>query len=62
MPSLGPGVVEIRVAGPDGAFRAFYVARDVSTAMLYTHVLRRGGLGVRSPADPLGGAPRAPQG
>lgn len=25
--------------------------RDVSTTMLYTHVLNRGGLGVRSPAD-----------
>jgi integrase len=36
--------------------------KDVSTTMLYTHVLRRGGLGVRSPADALGGAPRAPQG
>ena len=29
--------------------------RDVSTTMLYTHVLNRGGLGVRSPADQLGG-------
>jgi len=28
--------------------------RDVSTTMLYTHVLNRGGLGVRSPADQLG--------
>ena len=27
--------------------------RDVSTTMLYTHVLNRGGLGVRSPADSL---------
>lgn len=27
--------------------------RDVSTTMVYTHVLRRGGLGVRSPADRL---------
>ena len=25
--------------------------RDVSTSMLYTHVLNRGGLGVRSPLD-----------
>ena len=25
--------------------------RDVSTAMIYTHVLNRGGLGVRSPLD-----------
>ena len=27
---------------------------DVSTTMVYTHVLNRGGLGVRSPADRLG--------
>ena len=26
---------------------------DVSTTMMYTHVLNRGGLGVRSPADRL---------
>jgi integrase len=26
---------------------------DVSTTMIYTHVLNRGGLGVRSPADLL---------
>jgi len=26
---------------------------DVRTTMIYTHVLRRGGLGVRSPADAL---------
>ena len=30
--------------------------RDVSTTMQYTHVLNRGGLGVRSPADQLAGA------
>ena len=29
---------------------------DVSTTMIYTHVLNRGRLGVRSPADRLGGA------
>jgi site-specific recombinase XerD len=28
--------------------------RDVSTMMIYTHVLNRGGRGVRSPADRLG--------
>ena len=28
--------------------------RDVATTMIYTHVLNRGGLGVRSPADRLG--------
>jgi integron integrase len=30
--------------------------RDVSTTMLYTHVLNRGGFGVRSPADQLAGS------
>jgi integrase len=28
--------------------------RDVSTTMIYTHVLNRGGKGVHSPADRLG--------
>ena len=28
--------------------------RDVSTTMIYTHVLNRGGRGVRSPLDALG--------
>ncbi len=27
--------------------------RNVATTIIYTHVLRRGGLGVRSPADSL---------
>ncbi|HYT04890.1 MAG TPA: tyrosine-type recombinase/integrase [Gemmatimonadales bacterium] len=27
--------------------------RDLRTTMIYTHVLHRGGLGVRSPADTL---------
>ncbi|MCR4440463.1 MAG: integron integrase, partial [candidate division KSB1 bacterium] len=27
--------------------------KDVKTAMIYTHVLNRGGKGVRSPADTL---------
>jgi hypothetical protein len=27
--------------------------RDVKTSMIYTHVLNRGGLGVRSPVDAL---------
>jgi integron integrase len=30
--------------------------REVSTTMIYTHVLNRGGRGVRSPVDTLGGA------
>ncbi|NOT29451.1 MAG: hypothetical protein HOP15_03275 [Planctomycetes bacterium] len=29
--------------------------KDVSTTMIYTHVLNRGPFGVRSPADQLGG-------
>jgi integrase len=33
--------------------------RDVSTTMLYTHVLNRGGLGVRSPMDRLAGSSAA---
>jgi integron integrase len=33
--------------------------RDVSTTMIYTHVLNRGGRGVRSPADRLGLRPDA---
>jgi integron integrase len=37
--------------------------RDVRTTMIYTHVLNRGGLGVRSPVDglaPLGSGPSEP--
>jgi integron integrase len=34
--------------------------RDVSTTMIYTHVLNRGGLGVRSPLDDLPGLGIAP--
>ncbi len=33
--------------------------RDVSTTMIYTHVLNRGGRGVRSPADALSSLPDA---
>lgn len=35
--------------------------RDVSTTMIYTHVLNRGGLGVRSPLDVHAAPPRAPK-
>jgi len=31
--------------------------RDVSTTMVYTHVLNQGGRGVRSPLDQLGSGP-----
>lgn len=34
--------------------------RDVSTTMIYTHVLNRGGLGVRSPLDAERAGPREP--
>jgi integron integrase len=36
--------------------------RDVSTTMIYTHVLLKGGRGVTSPADRLGGALPRPAG
>jgi integron integrase len=36
--------------------------KDVSTTMQYTHVLHRGGLGVRSPADALDRGEGGPQG
>jgi site-specific recombinase XerD len=32
---------------------------DVSTTMIYTHVMRRGGRGVRSPVDSLIPSPKA---
>ena len=31
--------------------------KDVSTTMIYTHILNRGGRGIHSPADRLGLAP-----
>jgi len=33
---------------------------DVSTTMIYTHILNRGGLGARNPADVLGAAAVGP--
>jgi hypothetical protein len=36
-----------------GQYRNSWGHRDVSTTMIYTHVLNRGGLGVRSPVDRL---------
>jgi len=36
--------------------------QDVSTTMIYTHVLNRGGRGVQSPADFLTPAPLADKG
>jgi len=35
------------------------IHKDVKTTMVYTHVLNRGGRGVRSPVDPLGAPPAA---
>ncbi len=45
-----------KVAGPSGAgdirtIQELLGRQDVSTTMIYTHVLNRGALGVRSPAD-----------
>ncbi|WP_337288755.1 tyrosine-type recombinase/integrase, partial [Candidatus Methylomirabilis sp.] len=34
--------------------------KDVSTTMIYTHVLNRGGRGIHSPADRLGFNPERP--
>ena len=36
--------------------------RDVSTTMIYTHVLNQGGRGVRSPLDQLGAGPNPRRG
>ena len=45
-------VTTASISGVVGYFMG--VHRDVSTTMVYTHVLNRGGRGVRSPADSLG--------
>ncbi len=43
----------LRMAMISGRFRSFSAFKDVKTTMIYTHVLNRGGKGVRSPADSL---------
>ena len=41
-----------RVAAGSGSRASGSTRKDVSTTMIYTHVLQRGGRGVRSPLDP----------
>jgi integrase len=49
------GEAEVPGGGYDfGTVQELLGHRDVSTTLLYTDVLNRGGLGVRSPADLLG--------
>jgi hypothetical protein len=38
---------------PVDTVQQFFAHRDVRTAKIYTHVLNRGGHGVKSPADAL---------
>jgi len=44
------------VGGKGGDKGLFLPSRSCSTGIVYTHVLNRGGQGVRSPADSLGTA------
>jgi len=47
-----PGI-SLRQATTFAPGRELLVHQDVRITMIYTHVLNRGGRGVRSPADPL---------
>ena len=54
---LGEGTTfELTIRGFGRTIQELRGHHDVSTTMIYTHVLNRGGLGVRSPLD--GGLPQ----
>jgi len=52
-PEITAFLSHLTVDGHVAALTQNQAHADVSTTMLYTHVLGRGGLGVRSPADGL---------
>ena len=45
---------ETQIIPCESLLGSFFRCQDVSTRMVYTHVLNRGGRGVRSPVDSLG--------
>lgn len=43
--------LQLRTGTISGPCKSWWATGDVSTTMIYTHVLNRGPVGVRSPAD-----------